>query len=93
LRGEIRPDEAEPAGCGGSTVKGGNEVWPDFSVHTITGTLAVCGIAMPETQQLESAIMAEIQIQQDGVRQRVDTLQSFFQKTVEPRRSRNAPRR
>src|SRR6266702_4000693 len=24
-------DEAEPAGCGGSTVKGENEVWPDFS--------------------------------------------------------------
>jgi hypothetical protein len=29
----LRPwggDEAEPEGCGGSTVKGENEVWPDF---------------------------------------------------------------
>ena len=30
LRAKIGPDEAEPAGCGGSTVKGENEVWPDF---------------------------------------------------------------
>jgi hypothetical protein len=29
----LRPwggDEAEPEGCGGSTVDGENEVWPDF---------------------------------------------------------------
>ena len=29
----LRPwggDEAEPEGCGGPTVEGGNEVWPDF---------------------------------------------------------------
>jgi hypothetical protein len=31
LRGKIRPDEAEPEGCGGSTIEGENEVWPDFS--------------------------------------------------------------
>ncbi len=31
LRAKIGPDEAEPEGCGGSTVKGENEVWPDFS--------------------------------------------------------------
>jgi hypothetical protein len=31
LRGKIRPDEAEPEGCGGSTVDGENEGWPDFS--------------------------------------------------------------
>ena len=30
LREKIRPDEAEAAGCGGSTVKADNEVWPDF---------------------------------------------------------------
>ena len=30
LRVKIRPDEAEPEGCGGSTVEGENEVWPDF---------------------------------------------------------------
>jgi hypothetical protein len=30
LRGKIGSDEAEPEGCGGSTVKGENEVWPDF---------------------------------------------------------------
>ena len=30
LRAKIRPDEAEPEGCGGSTVEGENEVWPDF---------------------------------------------------------------
>ena len=27
---KIGPDEAEPEGCGGSTVEGENEVWPDF---------------------------------------------------------------
>ena len=30
LREKIRPDEAEPEGCGGPTVEGENEVWPDF---------------------------------------------------------------
>jgi hypothetical protein len=30
LRAKIRSDEAEPEGCGGSTVEGENEVWPDF---------------------------------------------------------------
>ena len=30
LRVKIGPNEAEPEGCGGSTVKGENEVWPDF---------------------------------------------------------------
>src|SRR5271165_2513735 len=30
LRAKIGPDEAEPEGCGGSTVEGENEVWPDF---------------------------------------------------------------
>jgi len=30
LREKTPPDEAEPEGCGGSTVKGENEVWPDF---------------------------------------------------------------
>jgi len=30
LRQKIRPDEAESEGCGGSTVEGENEVWPDF---------------------------------------------------------------
>jgi len=30
LRAKIRPDEAEPEGCGGPTVEGENEVWPDF---------------------------------------------------------------
>ncbi|MGA3159651.1 MAG: hypothetical protein ABSC77_00425 [Terracidiphilus sp.] len=30
LRVKIGPDEAEPEGCGGSTVEGENEVWPDF---------------------------------------------------------------
>ena len=30
MRDKIRPDEAEAAGCGGSTVKADNEVWPDF---------------------------------------------------------------
>jgi hypothetical protein len=30
LCAEIRPDEAEPEYCGGSTVEGENEVWPDF---------------------------------------------------------------
>ena len=30
LRGKIRPDEAEPEGCGGTTVEGENEVWPGF---------------------------------------------------------------
>jgi hypothetical protein len=30
LREKLRPDEAEAAGCGGSTVKADNEVWPDF---------------------------------------------------------------
>src|ERR1035437_6550719 len=30
LRAKIRPDEAEPEGCGGSTVEGENEEWPDF---------------------------------------------------------------
>jgi hypothetical protein len=30
LRAKTRPDEAEPEGCGGSTVEGVNEVWPDF---------------------------------------------------------------
>jgi hypothetical protein len=30
LRGEIQSDEAEPEGCGGATVEGENEVWPDF---------------------------------------------------------------
>src|SRR5438045_9695717 len=29
-RGKIGPDEAEPDGCGGPTVEGENEVWPDF---------------------------------------------------------------
>jgi hypothetical protein len=29
--GKIRPDEAEAEGCGGSTVKADNEVWPNFS--------------------------------------------------------------
>src|SRR6266702_6622397 len=31
LRAKIGPDEAEPEGCGGSTVEGENEIWPDFS--------------------------------------------------------------
>src|SRR5882757_6318102 len=31
LRAKNRPDKAEPEGCGGSTVKGENEVWPVFS--------------------------------------------------------------
>jgi hypothetical protein len=30
LRAKIGIDEAEPEGCGGSTVEGENEVWPDF---------------------------------------------------------------
>src|SRR5208283_2343555 len=30
LRAKIGPDEAEPEGCGGSTVEGENEVWPDL---------------------------------------------------------------
>ena len=30
LRGKIRPDEAEPEGCGGSTAEGENEVWPNL---------------------------------------------------------------
>ena len=30
LRAKIRPDKAESEGCGGSTVKDDNEVWPDF---------------------------------------------------------------
>jgi hypothetical protein len=30
LRAKIRPDEAESEGCGGTTVEGENEVWPDF---------------------------------------------------------------
>jgi len=30
LRGKIRPEEAEPEGCGGSAVEGENEVWPDL---------------------------------------------------------------
>jgi len=30
LRGKIGPEEAEPEGCGGSTVEGENEVWPDL---------------------------------------------------------------
>src|ERR1035441_2110510 len=30
LPAKIRPDEAEPEGCGGSTVEGENEVWTDF---------------------------------------------------------------
>jgi hypothetical protein len=30
LREKIRPDEAEPEGCGGFTVEGENEVWPDI---------------------------------------------------------------
>ena len=30
LRGKIRPYEAEPEGCGGTTVEGENEVWPDL---------------------------------------------------------------
>ncbi len=30
LRGKIGPDEAEPEGCGGPTVEGENEVWPDL---------------------------------------------------------------
>jgi len=30
LREKIGSDEAEPDGCGGSTVEGENEVWPDF---------------------------------------------------------------
>ena len=30
LRAKIGPDEAEPEGCGGPTVKGENEVWPDL---------------------------------------------------------------
>src|ERR1019366_3559777 len=30
LRTEIRPDEAELEGCGGATVEGENDVWPDF---------------------------------------------------------------
>jgi len=29
LRAKIGPDKAEPEGCGGSTVEGENEVWPD----------------------------------------------------------------
>src|ERR1022692_1654346 len=30
LREKIGPDEAEPEGCGGSTVEGENDVWPDL---------------------------------------------------------------
>ena len=30
LPAKIRPDEAESEGCGGSTVEGENEIWPDF---------------------------------------------------------------
>jgi hypothetical protein len=30
LRAKIGPNEAEPEGCGGSTVEGENEVWLDF---------------------------------------------------------------
>jgi hypothetical protein len=30
LRVKIRLNEAEPEGCGGSTVEGENEVWPDL---------------------------------------------------------------
>src|SRR5258708_39905771 len=30
MRTKIRPADAEPAGCGWYTVKGENEVWPDF---------------------------------------------------------------
>jgi hypothetical protein len=30
LREKIRPDEAESEGCGGPTVEGDNEVWPDY---------------------------------------------------------------
>jgi len=30
LRAKIGPNEAETEGCGGSTVEGENEVWPDL---------------------------------------------------------------
>jgi len=30
LRAKIRPDEAEPEGCGDPTAEGKNEVWADF---------------------------------------------------------------
>jgi hypothetical protein len=30
LRTKIGPNQAEPEGCGGSTVEGENEVWLDF---------------------------------------------------------------
>jgi hypothetical protein len=30
LRAKIRLDETESAGCGGTTAKDNNEVWPDF---------------------------------------------------------------
>src|ERR1700761_9590100 len=30
LRAKIRSDEAESEGCGGPTVEGDNEIWPDF---------------------------------------------------------------